>query len=175
MINSDDVAEWCKALKRRFKTFSNQTLQNLADTHYTITDVWTCKSSITYIIFIISAVKQYDQTDTKFAQILHVWTNLDLVLQKIINKSMKKITISQFMNLLLKKQFNWFNHFSHLFWISNTYDSQFCSQSLLFFYKQIEDESFMSAFHSSCDNYSFVSSATVWFRQNEYWQAYMKH
>ena len=79
------------------------------------------------------------------------------------------------MNLFLRKQFNWFDCFSHLFQSSNTYNNQFCSQLFSFFYKQIEDESFMSAFYSSCDSCFFVSSAIVWLRQNKYQQAYMKH
>ena len=111
----------------------------------------------------------------KFIQILHVWINLNLALWEIIDKSIKEIIVFKFMNLLLRKQFNWFDHFSHLSQNSNIYDSQFHSQSLSFSYKQIEDESFMSAFCSSHDSHSFVSPATAWSRQNEYQQAYMKH
>ena len=98
MINSNDIAEWCKALKKKFKISFSQTLQNLINTHYTIADIQVCKSSTAYIIFIISAVKQCEQADTEFLQILHIWINFDLVLWEIINKFIKKITISEFMN-----------------------------------------------------------------------------
>ena len=111
MIYSDDIAEWCKVLKKRFKISLNQTLQNLADIHYIIADVQACKSFTAYVIFIISAVKQCKQADMKFSQILHVWINLNLALWEIINESIEEITVSEFMNLFLRKQFNWFDHF----------------------------------------------------------------
>ena len=69
MINSNDVAEWCKVLKKRFKILLNQILQNLANICYTIADVQVCKSSTAYIIFIISAVKQCDQADTEIFKV----------------------------------------------------------------------------------------------------------
>ena len=87
------MKQWCKILKKCFWTSLNQVLANFNNMRYEIDDVYTKKNLTIYITIIIAAVKNCEQDETEFIQILHAWNYLDITLHQFINKSAFEITV----------------------------------------------------------------------------------
>ena len=78
---------------------------------YEIDDVYIRRSSTVYVTAVITAVKNYEQDETEFAQVLHTWNHFDIIFCQFIDELVSEIIVAQFMKILQQKQFNWFNHF----------------------------------------------------------------
>ena len=58
------------------------------------------KSLTAYITIIIIIIKDYDQEETEYAQVLHTWNYMNIFLKIIIDESFQDIIIAQFMKTI---------------------------------------------------------------------------
>ena len=78
---------------------------------YEIDDVHARRSSTVYVTAVVAAMKDCEQDETEFVQVLHAWNHFNIILHQFINESVSEIIITQFMKIFWQKQFNWFDHF----------------------------------------------------------------
>ena len=84
---------------------SGQAWSNLDNTRYTLNDVRNKMSVSAYVSSIVSAAKQCQE----FPMVLRAWEHLDLPLRRTIDEPIEGTTIKDFMELLVRKQSNWFD------------------------------------------------------------------
>ena len=71
ITHHNDIKQWCKVLKKHFQTSSSQVLANFNNMRYEIDNMCTRKSSTIYVTAVITAVKNCEQDETEFVQVLH--------------------------------------------------------------------------------------------------------
>ena len=113
MYDINDLDEWIKALKKRFWEASSVALNKLHKMKYIIQNTYNERESSEYITAIGITVKGCEQSDTEFAQVLHVFCRINSDLWHFsIDKSEENIIIQNFINLLNQKKMNWFDHYT---------------------------------------------------------------
>ena len=108
LVHADNMDEWSEILQRRFKTPPGQAWSNLDNTRYTLNDVRNKKSVSAYVSSLVSAAKQCGETQ-EYPMVLRAWKHLDLPLRRTIDEPIEGTTIKDFMELLVRKQSNWFD------------------------------------------------------------------
>ncbi len=58
------------------------------------------KSLMTYVITIITVIKNCDQEKTEYVQIFYAWNHMNIFLRIIIDESSQDIIIAQFMKII---------------------------------------------------------------------------
>ena len=112
IAHHNDVKQWCKILKKCFQTSSSQALTNLNNMRYEIDDIHARRNSTVYVTAVIITMKNCEQDETEFMQVLHTWNYFDIILCQFIDKSVSETTVAQFMKIFWQKQFNWFDCFT---------------------------------------------------------------
>ena len=108
LVHADNMDEWSEILQKRFKTPPGQAWSNLDNTRYTLNDVRNKKSVSAYVSSLVSAAKQCGETQ-EFPMVLRAWKHLDLPLRRTIDEPIEGTTVKDFMELLVRKQSNWFD------------------------------------------------------------------
>ena len=111
IAHHNDMKQWYKILKKHFWTFSSQALANFNNMKYEIDDIHTRRNSTVYITAVVITMKNCEQDETEFTQILHVWNHFNIIFHQFIDELVSEIIIIQFMKIFWQKQFNWFDHF----------------------------------------------------------------
>ena len=74
---------------------------------YTVQNAQSYQKLSEYVTAIVIAIKRCSQSDTEFAQILHVFCDINSDLHCFsIDESEKRISVQNFINLLNKKKIN---------------------------------------------------------------------
>ena len=73
---------------------------------YEIDNVHTRKNLTVYVTAIIIAVKNCEQDETEFTQVLHAWNYFNIIFCQFIDESASETTVAQFIKILWQKQFN---------------------------------------------------------------------
>ena len=108
----DGIKGWEEALLKRFKTPPSQALSTLMNLRYTIYDARDKKSPTAFMSQVIAAAKTCGLGNTEYSQVLHTWNSLDIQLRKTIDEPKEQITVAEFMDILVRKQLNWFDEYA---------------------------------------------------------------
>ena len=73
---------------------------------YEIDNVHTRKNLTIYVTVVIIVIKNCEQDETEFAQVLHAWNYFDIIFHQFIDESASETTVAQFIKILWQKQFN---------------------------------------------------------------------
>ncbi len=109
----NNVKEWCKTLEKHFKVSFNEAWNKFTTTRYTLEDVRSHWSSTEYVITLMTAVKSCEQGELKFDLMIQTWMHINMPLHCDIDELKNRTIIEEFVNILLIKQTNWYNSYSH--------------------------------------------------------------
>ena len=125
MYDINGLDEWIKALKKRFWEASSVTLSKLHKMKYITQNTCNEREPSEYITAIGTAIKGCEQSDTEFAQVLHVFCRINSDLWCFsIDKSEENTTVQNFINLLNQKKVNWFDHYTKKEWWENSHSEK---------------------------------------------------
>ncbi len=109
----NSVEEWCKTLEKHFKVFSSEAWNKFTTIRYILKDVKSHQSSTEYVITLMTAVKSYEQDESKFDLMIQTWMHINMPLHCNIDELKNETIIEEFVNILLIKQTNWYDSYSH--------------------------------------------------------------
>jgi len=109
----NSIEEWCKALEKRFKVFSSEAWNKFITIRYTLEDIRRHWSSTKYVITLMTAAKSCEQDESEFGLMIQVWMHINMSLHCNIDELKNETIIEEFVNILLIKQANWYNSYSH--------------------------------------------------------------
>jgi len=113
VAHPNDVKEWCKALEKRFKVSPSEAWNKFTTTRYTLEDVRSHRSSTEYVTTLMAAAKSCGQGESEFGLMIQTWMHIDMPLCCNIDELKNGTTIEEFVNILLIKQANWYDSYSH--------------------------------------------------------------
>ncbi len=109
----NDVKEWCKTLEKRFKIFFSEAWNKFTTIRYTLKDIRSHWSLTEYVITLMTAVKSCEQDESEFDLMIQTWMHIDMSLHYNIDELKNETIIEEFVNILLIKQANWYDSYSH--------------------------------------------------------------
>ena len=125
MYDINDLDEWIKALKKRFWEALSVTLSKLHEMKYITQNTYNERELSEYVITIDTVIKECEQSDTEFTQVLHVFCRINSDLWCFsIDESEENITVQNFINLLNQKKVNWFDHYTKKKWWENSHSEK---------------------------------------------------
>jgi len=113
MAHFNSIKEWCKTLEKRFKVSPSEAWNKFTTTRYTLEDVRSHWSSTEYVITLMTAAKSCGQGESKFGLMIQTWMHINMPLHCNIDELKNGTIIEEFVNILLVKQANWYDSYSH--------------------------------------------------------------
>ncbi len=113
VAHPNSIKEWCKTLEKHFKVFSSEAWNKFTTTRYTLEDVRSHWSSTEYVIILMTAAKSCEQNQSEFGLMIQMWMHIDMPLCCNIDELKNETIIEEFVNILLIKQTNWYDSYSH--------------------------------------------------------------
>jgi hypothetical protein len=106
-LSGNSPANFFDYIKKRFKPTPTMAMDKLSQTHYSIEDCQNRKSVGTYVSNIRNACKGCNFNEEHHT-VSWAWKNLHPELRRDIPEPASTVTVSGFMDILLARQYNWF-------------------------------------------------------------------